>query len=626
MAETSKNIQYLNKDFDSLKQKLIEFAEIYYPSTFNDFSNESAGMMLIEMASYVGDVLSFYTDNQIQENFIQYAKQRDNLLALAYSMGYTPQVTNASTVDVEIFQTIPSTTAAGTVQPDWNYAMIIEEGAQIQSANNTNIFFYIEDKIDFTVSGSADPTDISVYSTNASDQPSFYLLKKKAKAVSGNLTTTTFSFTTPEKFATVTIEDDNIIEIVKITDSDGNRWYEVPYLAQETIFNPTSNIAANDPNLYQYNDTTPYLLKIDKVPRRFITRFKSNNTLELQFGPGVSSAPDAVIDPNSDNIGLGLPYGVNKLETAFDPSNFMYTKTYGLAPSNTTLTVEYLVGGGAASNVPAQSLTLPSSVTNTFFGENLDSTLQDTVQASLAFTNLRPAIGGGDGDTNEDIRQNSVAQYPTQLRTVTKDDYMIRALSLPSKYGVIYKTYITQESDILNNNTTSFSDYNDNNLSLYILSKNNAGKLTLADPALKQNLKTYLAEYRMVTDSIAIKDAFIINIGVNFDVIMLPNFNNKIVLNTCITSLQNYFETDKWQINQPILINNVKNILDTVEGVQTIKNITIVNKSGTSSGYSEFAYDIDGGTIDNVLYPSLDPSIFELRFPDIDIQGRVVTN
>ena len=304
----------------------------------------------------------------------------------------------------------------------------------------------------------------------------------------------------------------------------------------------------------------------------------------------------------------------------------MYTKTYGLAPSNTTLTVEYLVGGGAASNVPAQSLTLPSSVTNTFFGENLDSTLQDTVQASLAFTNLRPAIGGGDGDTNEDIRQNSVAQYPTQLRTVTKDDYMIRALSLPSKYGVIYKTYITQESDILNNNTTSFSDYNDNNLSLYILSKNNAGKLTLADPALKQNLKTYLAEYRMVTDSIAIKDAFIINIGINFDVIMLPNFNNRIVLNTCITSLQNYFETDKWQINQPILINNVKNILDTVEGVQTIKNLTIINKSGTSSGYSEFAYDIDGGTIDNVLYPSLDPSIFELRFPDIDIQGRVVTN
>tara|TARA_X000001388_G_scaffold76811_2_gene75281 strand:+ start:319 stop:2196 length:1878 start_codon:yes stop_codon:yes gene_type:complete len=622
----AKNIQYLNKDFDTLKQKLIEFAEIYYPSTYNDFSEESAGMMLIEMASYVGDVLSFYTDNQVQENYIQFAKQRDNLLSLAYSMGYTPQVTNAATTDVEIFQTIPSTTIRGTVQPDWNYALIIEEGGQLQSANNTSVFFYIEDKIDFTVSGSSDPTDISVYSTNAANQPSFYLLKKKARAVSGNLQTTTFSFTTPQRFSTVEITDNNIIEIIKCTDSDNNRWYQVPYLAQETIFNSTSNIASNDPNLYQYNETTPYLLKIDKVPRRFVTRFKANNTLELQFGPGVSSNPDEEIIPNSDNIGLGLPYGVDKLTTAYDPSNFLYTKTYGLAPSNTTLTIEYLTGGGAESNVPAQSLTLASSINTTFFGNNLDATLSSTVQSSLAFNNLQPAIGGGDGDTNEDIRLNSLAQYPTQLRTVTKDDYMIRALSLPSKYGVIYKTYITQESDILNNNTTSFSDYNDNTLCLYILSKNNNGLLTLADPALKQNLKTYLAEYRMVTDAVGIKDAFIINLGINFDVIMLPNFNNRIVLNNCINALKVYFDTDKWQINQPILINNVKNILDTVEGVQTIKNLTIVNKSGSSSGYSEYAYDIEGATIDNVLYPSLDPSIFEVRFPDIDIQGRVVTN
>tara|TARA_B110000196_G_scaffold314252_1_gene322169 strand:+ start:420 stop:2297 length:1878 start_codon:yes stop_codon:yes gene_type:complete len=622
----AKNVQYLNKDFDSLKQKLIEFAEIYYPSTYNDFSEESAGMMLIEMASYVGDVLSFYTDNQVQENYIQFAKQRDNLLTLAYSMGYAPQVTNASTVDIEIFQTIPATTARGTVQPDWNYAMIIEEGVQLQSSNNTSIFFYVEDKIDFTISGSADPTDISVYSTNANNQPSFYLLKKAAKAVSGNLQTTTFAFTTPQKFATNTITDTNIIDIIKVTDSDGNRWYEVPYLAQETIFNPTANIASNDPNLYQYNDTTPYLLKIDKVPRRFISRFKSNNTLEIQFGPGVSSNPDEEIIPNSDNIGLGLPYGVDKLTTAYDPANFLYTKTYGLAPSNVTLTVEYLTGGGAASNIPAQSLTILTSGNTTFFGNNLDSTLQSTVQQSLAFNNLKPATGGGNGDTNEDIRLNSLAQYPTQLRTVTKDDYMIRALSLPSKYGVVYKTYITQESDILNNNTTSFSDYNDNTLALYILSKNNNGLLTLADPALKQNLKTYLAEYRMVTDAVAIKDAFIINLGVEFDVIMLPNFNNRIILNNCINALKIFFNTDKWQINQPILINSVRNVLDTVEGVQTIKNLTITNKSGSSSGYSEYAYDINGAIIDNVLYPSLDPSIFEVRFPDIDIQGRVVTN
>jgi hypothetical protein len=445
MAE-SKQIQYLNKDFDGFKQKLLEFAQVYYPTTYNDFSETSAGLMLIEMASYVGDVLAFYNDNQIQENFLQYAKQRNNILTLAYNSGYFPQVTNAATVNVDVYQTIPATIDSGLVAPDFNYAIIVEEGAQIQSSNNTEVFFYIEDKIDFTVSGSNDPTDISVYSLDSNNQPNFYLLKKRAKATAGDLKTATFTFTAPQKFSTVRIEDDNIIEIVKITDSDGNRWYEVPYLAQETIFDPTTNIAQNDPELFQYNDTTPYLLKIKKVPRRFISRFKSNNTLELQFGPGVSSDPDQIITPNSDNVGLGLPYGTDKLTTAWDPANFLYTKTYGLAPSNTTLTVEYLTGGGATSNVIAQSLTILSSGNITFFGDNLDPTLQSTVRNSLAFTNDRPAVGGGDGDTNEDIKLNAAAQFPTQLRTVTKDDYSIRALSLPPKYGVVSKVYITQDS------------------------------------------------------------------------------------------------------------------------------------------------------------------------------------
>jgi hypothetical protein len=625
MAE-SKEITYLNKDFDSFKQKLLEFAQVYYPNTYNDFSETSAGLMLIEMASYVGDVLSFYGDNQVQENFLQFAKQRNSLLSLAYNHGYFPQVTNASTVDVNIFQTIPATIQGGRVAPDFNYAMILDEGAQLQASNNTSQFFYLENKIDFTVSGSADPTDISVYSLDSSNQPNFYLLKKTSKASAGTLKTTTFSFTTPQRFSTVQIEDDNVIDVVKCTDTNGSRWYEVPYLAQETIFDSQTNIASNDPELYQYNETTPYLLKIKKVPKRFIKRFKTNNTLELQFGPGVSSGQDEVIIPNPDNVGLGLPYGTDKLLTAYDPSNFLYTRTYGLSPSNTTLTIEYLVGGGASSNVPQNTINTLSSGTVTFFGSNLDSTLQSTVRDSLAFANPNPATGGGDGDTNEDIRQNAIAQYPTQLRTVTKDDYSIRSLSLPSKYGVVSKVYVTQDAAISPNRRTPEGRYDTNLLSLYLLSKNTTGKLSIADPALKQNLITYLGEYRMLTDAVVIKDAFIINIGVNFDVILQPNFNNRVVLNNCINALIDYFDIDKWQINQPILINNVRNVIDNIEGVQTVKKLQIVNKVGTNENYSEFAYDMRGATIDEVIYPSLDPSIFELKFPETDIQGRVVTN
>ena len=623
MAE-SKQIQYLNKDFDGFKQKLLEFAQIYYPETYNDFSETSAGLMLIEMASYVGDVLSYYGDNQVQENFLEFAKQRDNLLALAYNHGYFPQVTNAATTDVDIYQTLPATTEGGLVQPDFNYAMILSEGSQIQSSNNTSVFFYIENKVDFTISGSADPTDVSVYSIDSNNQPNFYLLKKKAKATAGTLKTKTFTFTNPQRFSTVEIEDTNIIEVVKMTDSDSNRWYEVPYLAQETIFDTQTNIAANDPLLNQYDETTPYLLKIKKVPRRFIKRFKSNNKLEIQFGPGVSSNPDEIITPNSDNIGLGLPYGTDKLTTAWDPANFLYTKTYGLAPSNTTLTVEYLVGGGATSNVTAQSLTILSSGDVTFFGSNLDSTLQSTVRNSLAFTNDKPAIGGANGDTNEDIRRKSIAQYPTQLRTVTLDDYSIRSLSLPSKYGKISKVYVSQEDG--RRNKAQEERYDTNALALYLLSSNSQGNLTVADPALKENLKTFLGEYRMLTDAVRIKDAFVINIGVEFDIIVQPNFNNRLIINNCIDALKAYFDIDKWQINQPILINNVRNVIDNVEGVQTVKKLQIVNRVGESNGYSKYAYDVPGSTINEILYPSLDPSIFELRYPDTDIKGRIVTN
>ncbi len=623
MAE-SKQIQYLNKDFDGFKQKLLEFAQVYYPDTYNDFSDTSAGLMLIEMAAYVGDVLSFYGDNQVQENFLEFAKQRDNLLSLAYTHGYFPQVTTAGITGIDIFQLLPATTEFGQVKPDYNYAMILANGAQIKSSNDSSVFFYVEDQVNFTTSGSFDPTTVSVYSVDSSNNPNFYLLKKTANASAGTLKSAAFTFTTPEKFATIQVQDTNIIEIVKVTDSDGNIYHEVPYLAQETIFDSVTNIASNDPTLAQYNDTTPYLLKVKKVPRRFIKRFKSDNTLEIQFGPGVSSNPDEIITPNSDNIGLGLPYGTDKLTTAWDPANFTYTKTYGIAPSNTTLTVEYLAGGGASSNVSVQSLTILDSGSVSFFGSGLDNTLKTTVSGSLAFSNPEAATGGGDGDTNEDIRRKSIAQYPTQLRTVTKDDYAIRSLSLPSKYGKVSKVYVTQENQETSQNSEEL--YDTNTLSLYILSQNNINDLVIADPALKENLRVFLAEYRMLTDAIRIKDAFIINVGINFDVILLPNVNSQTVLNACINVLKDYFDIDKWQINQPILINNVRNVIDQVEGVQTVKKLEFTNKVGESDGYSKLAYDIKGGTINEVIYPSLDPSIFEIKFPDTDIQGRVVTN
>jgi hypothetical protein len=620
---SSKKISYINKDFDTFKQQLITFARTYYPESYNDFTEASPGMMFIEQASYVGDVLSFYADNQVQENFVQFAKQRKSLLAAAYRGGYAPKITAASSVVVDVYQILPSTIIFGQTVPDWNYALIIEQGAQLSYVGDPAIKFYIKDKIDFTQSGSANPTELSVRSLNTLNQPDYYLVKKQAIAVAGELKSVDFSFGNPVKFPTVTIADERIIGIVSAVDSDGNKWSEVPYLAQETIFTPVENTILNDPNLYQYRNQVPYLLKLQKVPRRFVGRFLSDSSLQLQFGAGVSNAADEYITPNPENVGIGLPYGVDRMTTAYDPSNFMYTKTYGIAPSNTTITVTYLAGGGVASNVPSNSLRIFSSGSVAFYGSNLNTTIASTVNQSLIFNNEISATGGGDGDTDDDLRLNTLASYPTQLRTVTKDDYLIRALSLNPQYGIVSKAYITQDKAVTQD-TFAPLENNPFALNLYILSRNNLNKLEVPTPALKANLKTFLGEYRMLTDAINILDAFIINIGIDFDIVVRPNYNNRAVLNSCLVELNRYFDINNWQINQPIILANVYTLLDTIEGVQTVQKVDFYNLVGESTGYSKYAYDMKAATINGIIYPSLDPSIFEVKYPGTDIAGRVV--
>lgn len=609
-----KNIQYLAKDFNAYKSKLINFARTYYPSSYNDFSDASPGMMLIEMAAYVGDVLSLYQDNQIQENFLQFSKQKKNLLAQAYQGGYVPKITSVATTNLDIYQLVPSINVSGTIQPDYSYSLVIDEGAQIQSSLDQKILFYTEGKVEFNVSSSNNPTDVSIYSLDGNQLPEFYLLKKQVKAYSGEIKTQTFDINEPERFKTLTLSDLKIIKIVSITDNDNELWYEVPNLAQETIFEKIEN---NINSLQAYKSTTPYLLKVKQVPKRFITRFKSNNNLEIQFGPGVSSSPDEEIIPNFENIGLGLPYGISKLTTAFDPSNFLYTGTYGIAPSQTTLTVRYLIGGGASSNTPSNTLNILYSGNINFVAGILDPVVSNNIINSLSFNNELAAVGGGDGDSNEDIKLKTLGSYPTQLRAVTLEDYIIRTLSLPSEFGLISKSHILKDS---------FNGDGDSNLlSLYILSKDSQGKLSIADLALKNNLKTYLSEFNSETDAINIKDAFVINIGVNFDITLRPNYNNRLVINNCLLALQNHFNIDKWVINQPIIIPELYTLLDKVDGVQTVKKVEIINKSGEESGYSKYSYDINSATINGVIYPSLDPSIFELKYSDLDIKGRTVS-
>jgi len=610
----NKNIKYINKDFSEFRANLIDYARTYFPTTYNDFSPASPGMMFMEMAAYVGDVLSFYLDNQVQENYLQFARQSNNLFELAYMFGYKPNITGIATTTIDFYQKVPAKLVGPNYVPDFDYALLINQNATVTSANN--ISFLISDPVDFTISSSLDPTEVTVYEV-AGLNPTFFLLKKSRKAISATISTTTFSFNSPERFATVEINTSNLIGILDIIDSEGNTWYEVDYLGQEMIYDSIKNTNVNDPNLSQYSGDTPYLLKLKKVQRRFATRFRNSTTLQIQFGAGTTSDVDENIVPNPDNVGLGLPFEQTKLTTAYAPSNFLFTDTYGIAPSNTTLTVRYLTGGGVTANVPSNTLTKINGLIN-FLKYNLNSVTADNIFNSLAVTNPEAANGGGDGDTIEEIRQNSSANFASQLRNVTQDDYLVRALSMPARYGNIAKAYIepTKAQSIASGEAAGILD-------LYILTFDINGNLVTASPALKQNLATYLSQYRMINDAINIKNGFVINIGIDFDIIVLPNFNSNEVLTKCITALQDYFAISKWQINQPIMLRDLYILLDRIEGVQTVKTLNITNKTGTNLGYSQYAYDISGATRNNVVYPSLDPMIFEVKYPNTDIQGRV---
>ena len=609
----NRNINYINKDFAEYRNQLINYSQTYFPNTYTDFSPTSPGMMFIEQAAYVGDVLSFYLDNQIQENYLQYARQTSNLYDMAYMYGYKPKATGLATVMVDVYQQVPRKLVGGVAEPDYDYAVYVNANTQVTTTSGTAITFTIEDPIDFTVSSSDNPTSVSVAQIT-SGTPDYYLLKKTAKAYSGTIVSKDFSFGAPVEFATVSITAANIAGIIDVKDSDGNDWYEVDYLGQDLVFDSIRNTNTNDPNTYLDTDA-PYLLQTKSTQNRYATRFLDSNLLQLQFGAGSPATTTEEVIPNPFNVGLGLPFLQNKLTTAYSPTNFIFTNTYGTTPTNTTLTVRYLTGGGVASNILANTLTGVDKSSVQFIKGGLNPTTSQYVFDSIAANNPLAASGGQDGDTVEEIRNNSISQFSTQMRNVTQDDYLVRALSMPSKYGTIAKAF-TQKPNADEAATT---------LDIYVLTLDSNSNLTTASRTLKNNLKNYINEYRMIGDTISIKNAFVINFAIDFEIITYPNYNNNQVLQRCIVALQNYFKLDRWQINQPIITPDLFVLLDAIDGVQTVKQINFTNKVGTSQGYSEWAYDMNAANQNGTIFPSLDPSIFEIKYPNTDIKGRVVT-
>jgi hypothetical protein len=616
--------------------------------------------MFIEMASYVGDVLSYYVDTQFKEMLLAYAEEKKTIYEMAQVYGYKPRLTRPSSTNVDVFQTVPAIGTGTSVKPDMRYALTVNEGTQI-TADRGTVFSMLED-CSFKYSSSFDRLDISVYETDQTTKlPSFYLLKKSTRVQSGEINTESFSFGTAESYPRVKLAKSDVIEIISVIDSDSNIWYEVPYLAQDTTFIEVENTAANDPSLVQYNDTVPYLLKLKKTPRRFVTYIIQDGKTELRFGSGVSDSPDEEIVPNPSSVGSSLPGSPSKLDTYFDPANFLKTEAYGQAPANTTLTVKYSYGGGISDNVAAGTISNFTNISFTQETAGLDSSLVGSTENSIAVTNPYPATGGKSAESTTEIKNNALAFFQAQGRTVTKEDYITRTYAMGNKYGAVAKAYIVQDEQLnipsmqkeTSDGSSIFVDErqleeikgkniqssikrlpNPMALNLYTLGYTESKKLTQLNVAVKENLKTYLSQYRLVTDAINIKNAWIINIGIKFVYIARRGFNKSEITLRCIEKIKEFFNIDRWQINQPIVIAELAATISNVDGVGAIvppsednpqkHPVLITNKWQTTDGYSGNIYDINYATKNGIVYPSLDPSMFELKYPDTDIEGRAV--
>lgn len=648
---TSRDISYLGKDFKSFKNNLVEYAKSYFPKSYKDFSENSTGMMFIEMASYVGDVLSYYVDYQFKEGFLQHAEERKNVVTLAKYLGYSPKASSAAMVELEVFQVVPAKINADTsdIEPDFKFALNILSGMEIQSADSSGVIFRTLDSVNFAENKQDNQLDISVFQRDENtSEPTFFLLKKKVMSSAGSRKTREVLVGEPEQFLEVDLVESNVLEITDIKDENGNKYYQVPSLASDTIFLEEENTDKRNPFYNEFSESAPYVLKLLRTSRRFTARINSDNTTTLEFGAGMDKIDDEIIIPNLNNVGRVLDTE-RAFEVAYDPSNFLKTKSYGEAPSNTVLNIEYYVGGGVSSNVPSNTLV---TITNIQYGDQneyldeVERTILNTIKSSVKVNNPSPALGGNGPEATDEIRKNALANFSSQNRAVTREDYVVRSYAMPTKFGSIAKAYVSPDGildsrtqlEFINNlgnvkntkvSSTGLSNaYGEINnpfaINLYILSYNKNKHLVKPNKLVYKNLRTYLSQFKLLTDGINITDAFIINIGIDFEIAVFKTYNKIEVLDSAIDTIKSFFQISKWSISQTIELSEIELEISKTMGVKSVNNIRIYNKTINDGNYSENEYDIESATYNKVIYPSVDPCIFELKFPDKDVVGRVI--
>ena len=598
MADEQKKIipiNYTNREFQEIRRDLLQIAERNYPDTFQDFSQASFGSIMVDNLAYVADQLSFYLDYNVNETFLDTAYQYENIIRHGRTLGFKENGRASTFGKVALYVLVPaSPTGLG---PDRRYIPIMKKGSTFSS--NTGLNYVLTENIDFS-----EPKTqvIAARSNPTTGAPTFYAIKTYGNVVSGRFGSERVVVGAYERFKTITLSTSNISEIISVFDEQGNEYYEVEYLAQDLIFKEVSN------SNYK-NDNVPSILKPFLASRKFVVN-RSRSSVTLQFGSGKSGETNVVADPAEVAMDVfGKTYVTN---TTFDPSRLTKNESMGIVPSDTTLTIRYRATNPTNSNLAVGALNRVTSALMDFEDRNsLSATSASDVISSIEVSNEEPIVGDVTNPTSSEIKRRIFDTFPTQNRAVTQADYENMIYRMPSKFGSIKRCSAQRDPDSRRRN-----------INIYVISEDNFNNLTSTNSTIKNNLKTWMNNYRMLSDTIDVLDAFIINYGIEFVVRPSIGADRFTLVDTCINILRDKYTVEKLFIGEHIDVAGIYTTLSGVEGVLSVSSVKIVNKNG--SNYSATQFDINENTSpdgSSIIIPK--NAVAELKFPTVDIVGKI---
>lgn len=591
---SSVDVRYTSKDFDAIKLDLINLLKQNFPNDWADFNESNPAMSILEMFAYIGDNLNYNIDKNINEVFSQRSKEPKNILANAEGVGYKPKHAVPAITTLSVSAVIPASTSGQTL-------FTLSKGTRVITNFEPSVSFEIIEDVDFSLSAKRTIVNDGTYITASVSSVS---------AVAGQSRSYSVAIGEPTPFLKITLPDEDITEIVSVSGSDESEWVEVPFLNQETIFSGDINTTSNS------GDIT-HILRLKRVPRRFVTQVETGAKTSLVFGSGTLNVEDADIIPNPEDFVLppslrGSPSGF--IPSVINSTNFLKTKTMGLAPRNITLDIDYRYGGGLDTNVASNTLTEFRDKQYTFNTANIESVSSEVTSniiRSLSVTNPEKATGGRERETPEEIRRNASAYYASQDRAVTLPDYQVRIMSMPSCFGSVFRSFARKDPK------------NNLGIELLIVSKNSDDQLISSSQILKNNIGTYLNKFKSVNDSIRITDGTIVNIGIDFTIVPQPNINGNIALINTILLLKQIFSIKNTNFNDTIIIPDIIRQIQSLDDVQSVSKLSFNTFTGTVDGreYTDTAFDIQAVTANGIIsFP--ENVIASVKFLDFDITGR----